>query len=99
MHRRVLFETRHDEVHEAFEAASLTIERELVRFVPRPDGVERAIRLEDAEQVVEPLVEGKRISLDVEEQVARRGRRQRGEPTLELDLLVWRRQEQLVLQP
>ena len=33
--------------------------------------------LEDAEQVVEPVVEGVRVALDVEEQVARRRRRER----------------------
>ena len=64
--------------------------------VARPEGVEVAVELEDAEQVVEPVVEGIRIALDVEEQVAGRRRRQRGEATLGLDLLVGRGQEQLV---
>ena len=58
-----------------------------------------AVGLEDAEQVVEAVVEGVRIALDVEEQVARRGRRQRGEAALRLDLLARRGQEQLVREP
>ena len=47
--------------------------------------------LEDAEQVVEPVVEGVRVALDVEEQVARRRRRQRGQAALGLDLARGRR--------
>ena len=51
--------------------------------IARPDGVERLVHVEQAEQVVEPVVEGVRIALDVEEQVAGRWWRQRRQPALD----------------
>ena len=54
--------------------------------VARPERVERAVDLEDPEEVVEPVVEGVRVALDVEEQIARRGWRERGQTALGLDL-------------
>src|ERR671921_79632 len=58
--------------------------------------MECSIRLEDAEEVVEPVVERVRIALEVEEEVARRRWRQRREPSLRREWLGLGRQEQLV---
>ena len=84
---------------EPLEAASLAVERELAGLVARPDGMERAVHVEDAEQVVEPVVERERVALDVEEQVAGRRRRERGQTASELDRVVGAGQEELVLEP
>ena len=80
VHRRVVVEARHDPVDEPLERRGArrrarTRRRRRVTRWPRtpPLGVE------EPEQVVEPVVEGVRVALDVEEQVARRGRRQRGQ--------------------
>src|SRR5439155_22759590 len=55
--------------------------------------------LEHAEQVVEAVVEGVWVALDVEEEVARRWRRQRGKTPLGLDRPVRLWKEQLVMRP
>ena len=44
------------------------------------------VHVQQAEQVVEPVVEGVRIALDVEEQVARRRRRERRQAAIDVDL-------------
>ena len=63
--------------------------------VARPDRGERAVGLEEAEQVVEPVVERVRVALEVEEQVARdRAAAAIAEAALGLD-----RRQQLVKQP
>ena len=46
-----------------------------------------AVDAHQAEEVVEPVVERVRIALDVEEQVARRGRREARQPALDVDRL------------
>ena len=72
----------------ALEGAPLAVERELAGLVARPDRVERPVDLEDPEQVVEAVVEGVRVALEVEEQVAGRWRRQRGQAALLADRLL-----------
>ena len=98
VHVRVLVEPLDDAVDETLEGAPLAVERELAGLVARPDGVEGVVGLEDAEQVVEPVVERVRVALDVERQVARRWRRERREPAIELDLVRRVGQEELVLE-
>ena len=95
---RVAFEALHEEVHQALEGAPLAVERELVGLVARPDRGELVVDVEDPEEVVEAVVERVRIALDVEEEIAGRGRRERGEPAIELDRRVGGRDEQLVRQ-
>ena len=82
---RVGTESLSQEVHQRLERAPFAIEAELTRLVARPEGMERAIGLEDAEQVVEAVVEGEWITLEVEEQVARRRFGQRGEAAFGID--------------
>ncbi len=69
--RRIGGEALHDEVDQPLERASFALQGELAMFVARPDRTEPARHVEDAEQVVEPVVERVRVALDVEEQVAR----------------------------
>ena len=83
---------------EPFERTPLAVERELAGLVARPDRLERAVGLEEAEEIVEPVIERVRIALDVEEQIARRGWRQRREPAIELDRRAGLGQEQLVFE-
>ena len=71
VHRRVRGEASHEEVDQLLERASLAVERELPGVVARPDGVERPVHVENAEEVVEAVVERIRIAFDIEEQVAR----------------------------
>ena len=94
--RRVPLEPLDDEVDELLERPPLAGERELAGLVAGPEGVERAVRLEDAEQVIEAVVEGVRIALDVEEEVVRRRGRQRREAALRIDGCTRAGQEKLV---
>ena len=87
---RVGAEPLADEVHHGLERAPFAIEAELACLVTRPERVERAVDLEDAEQVVEPVVEGVRVALEIEEQVAGRRRRQRGETAFLADRVIAR---------
>ena len=98
VHRRVGSAALGEEVHDGLEAAPLAVERELAGRIARPEGVERAVHLEDAEEVVEAILERVRVALDVEEQVARRGRRKDGESPFRVDRVA-RREEQVVVEP
>jgi hypothetical protein len=53
------------------ERALLGGQGELPVVLARPEGVEGPVHLEDAEEVVEAVIERVRIALDVEEQVPR----------------------------
>ena len=58
------------------------------------------VHVQQAEQVVEPVVEGVWIALDVEEQVAGRRRRQRCQPAIDVDLAArWEQELVLALRP
>ena len=67
--RRVGRQPLEEEVHQPLERPPLSGERELAVVLARPEGMERAVRLEYAKEVVEAIVEGIRIALDVEKQV------------------------------
>ena len=76
--------TRHEPVDEDLERAPLGLR------VERPVRLVAAAAVHGAEEVLEAAVRGERIPLDVEEDVAARGRRECGEPLVRLD-----RREQL----
>ena len=93
------------QVDRLLEGALLRLERHLAVFVDRPEGVEGrpAVgrdepRLEDAEQVVDPVVERERVALDVEEEVARPRLGQARQAPVRLERAVGqpRRRQQLV---
>ena len=96
MERRVAFEPLHEEVDEPLERRTFRLERERAGLVARPDRVERAVGLQDAEEVVETVLERERVAFDVEEQVAFRRLGERGEPPFRVDRLARCRQQQLV---
>ena len=84
----------HDQIDRLLEGPLLGLGRDLT-FVDRPEGVPRraAVRtgssgLEDAEEVVDPVVERERIAFDVEEQITGSGRRQAGQPAVGLQRAV-----------
>ena len=65
-----------EEVHQTLERVVFGLERELAPLLARPEGVEGAVHLEHAEQVVEAVLEGVGVTLDIEEEVAGRWRRE-----------------------
>ena len=82
---RVLRPTRHEPVDEVLERAPLG------RRVERPARLVAAVAVHGAEEVLQAAVPREGVALDVEEDVAGRGRRQCGQPPVRLD-----RRDQLV---
>ena len=82
---RMLRPARHEPVDEVLERAPLG------RRVERPARLVATVAVHRAEEVVQAAVPREGVPFDVEEDVARRGRRQRGEPPVRLD-----RRDQLV---
>ena len=80
--RRIGREPLAEEVHQPLERTAFRGQRELPVVLARPERVERAVGLEDAEQVVEAVIERVRVALDIEEQVVRRRLRQDRESAL-----------------
>ena len=81
VHVRVGLPARHDEVDEGLEGQFL------LRPVMAPEGAERLRRIgwiPHAEQVFQPVLLRERVALDVEEQVAGIGLRQRAQPAIRL---------------
>ena len=83
--RRVRGAPGTEEVHERFEGALLRGKREVAVGLAGPEGVERTVGLEDAEEVVEAVIEGVWVPLDIEEEVVRGGRWEAGEAALRVD--------------
>ena len=82
----------------ALEGASLAVEGELAASSRDQNAWNVPSTSRIAEQVVEAVVEGVRVALDVEEQVARRRRRSVASPRSGVELLARVRQQQLVVQ-
>ena len=95
---RVALEPFGEEVHERLEGGPLAGRCHVARAVPvaRPEGGERAVHVEDAEEVVEAVVVGVRVALDIEEEVARARQRQPGQATFGFDRLAGCGQDELV---
>ena len=88
-----------DEVDQLLERHLLRGQRELAGLVTRPERVECAIGFQDAEEIVETVLERVRVALDVEEQVVRRRLRKAREATFRFDQHAGSRRKQLVPQP
>ena len=86
-----------EQVHQPLEGSLFAREGESALGIGRPDGVPPSDDVHHTEEVFEAILEGVRIPLDVEEEVARRWDWQRGETTLWLDKWADLRKEELVL--
>jgi hypothetical protein len=92
VHARVALEAPDHKIDERLEGPFLSSGTELAVVVARPERMEPGLtrlvavgRLDDAEEVVEAVVEGEGVTFDVEEEVPGRGRRQARQAAIRFD--------------
>src|SRR5437016_11538416 len=92
----VVIQARDDEIDQFLERALLARKGKLAIAIPRPERMVVPTVVQDAEQVVETILERVWISLDVEEQIAGRRLGQRRQASLRIYALTRGRDQQLV---